>query len=91
MCVSRCAGLQVSVTRRLAEGQHTDPSCNALHAVLCCAMQVRRMLNERRDAKWSFNTLYLYKDSFAIMLEGACMWCVGQGWSVGGWVGGCWL
>jgi hypothetical protein len=36
--------------------------------------QVRRLLNERRDPKWSFTTLYLVKDSFALMLEGAGLW-----------------
>jgi hypothetical protein len=37
-------------------------------------VQVRRLLNERRDPKWSFTTLYLVKDSFALMLEGAGLW-----------------
>jgi hypothetical protein len=37
-------------------------------------LQVRRLLNERRDPKWSFTTLYLVKDSFALMLEGAGLW-----------------
>eukprot|EP00879_Flechtneria_rotunda_P030265 GHRR01032877.1.p1 GENE.GHRR01032877.1~~GHRR01032877.1.p1 ORF type:complete len:274 (+),score=89.72 GHRR01032877.1:558-1379(+) len=36
--------------------------------------EVRRLLNERRDPKWSFTTLYLVKDSFALMLEGAGLW-----------------
>ncbi len=33
--------------------------------------QVRKLLNERREPHWSFTTLYLVKDSFALMLEGA--------------------
>eukprot|EP00878_Enallax_costatus_P028549 GHUV01030842.1.p1 GENE.GHUV01030842.1~~GHUV01030842.1.p1 ORF type:complete len:447 (+),score=91.95 GHUV01030842.1:177-1517(+) len=36
--------------------------------------EVRRLLNERREPKWSFTTLYLVKDSFALMLEGAGLW-----------------
>ncbi|WIA35160.1 hypothetical protein OEZ86_003632 [Tetradesmus obliquus] len=36
--------------------------------------EVRRLLNERRDPGWSFLTLYLVKDSFALMLEGAGLW-----------------
>jgi hypothetical protein len=37
-------------------------------------MQVRRLLNERRDPKWQFMTLWLVKDSFALMLEGGGLW-----------------
>ena len=37
-------------------------------------LQVRKLLNERRDPSWSFTTLYLVKDSFALMLEGAGLW-----------------
>jgi hypothetical protein len=36
--------------------------------------QVRKLLNERREPSWSFTTLYLVKDSFALMLEGAGLW-----------------
>jgi hypothetical protein len=37
-------------------------------------VQVRKLHNDRRDAGWSFTMLYLVKDSFALMLEGAGLW-----------------
>lgn len=47
---------------------------------VCCAAaaaasaQVRKLHNDRRDPGWSFTMLYLVKDSFALMLEGAGLW-----------------
>ena len=35
---------------------------------------MRNLHNERREPSWSFTTLYLVKDSFALMLEGAGLW-----------------
>jgi hypothetical protein len=37
-------------------------------------VQVRKLHNDRRDPGWSFTMLYLVKDSFALMLEGAGLW-----------------
>lgn len=34
-------------------------------------MQVRKLTAERQQAGWSFSTLFLVKDSLAIMLESA--------------------
>jgi hypothetical protein len=35
---------------------------------------VRKLLNERREPSWSFTTLYLVKDSGALLREGAGLW-----------------
>ncbi len=35
--------------------------------------QVQRLANERRDPAWSFASLYLVKDSLALLLEGCGM------------------
>jgi hypothetical protein len=42
--------------------------------MLCVSLQVRRLLNKRRDPEWEFITLLLFKDSFALMLEWAGLW-----------------
>ena len=37
----------------------------------CAALQVKRLANERLEPGWSFASLYLVKDSLALMMEGA--------------------
>jgi hypothetical protein len=48
---------------------HTRPA--APFRVWCWLRQVRRLMGRRMDAGWSFSTLFLVKDSLAIMLEAA--------------------
>lgn len=47
--------------------QQTSAACLMSWAHVC--LQVKSLVNQRLDPNWSFSSLYLVKDSLALMLE----------------------